>query len=215
MTPELQILLLWWVFGGTHIWLSSLRTRAKWVERLGESRFIGVYSLIALAIFIPLNWIYFSHLHQGAMFWSVPRTDLLRWVMYLVNGTAFVLIVAGLIRPSASMMMVKDASVTGVLRITRHPLFMGVGLLSAMHLVPNGWATDVAYFGGMLAYLMIGLRHQDQRMLAERGDEFRSFYDATCFFPFMKGQVIPALKETPIWILALSVAAATGARLLH
>ena len=45
--------------------LSSLPIRGRLVARLGEGAFLGLYSVIALAIFIPLVRTFFAHKHAG------------------------------------------------------------------------------------------------------------------------------------------------------
>ena len=59
----------WAAFAGTHVWLSSARTRAALIERVGPQPFQGIYSLVALATFVPLVWIFARHKHAGPLLW--------------------------------------------------------------------------------------------------------------------------------------------------
>ena len=49
--------------------LSSLRVRGRLVAALGERGFLGVYTLVAFATFVPLVGFYFSHKHEGPFLW--------------------------------------------------------------------------------------------------------------------------------------------------
>jgi len=100
MSPTVTIVLLWLGFAGSHLTLSSVRVRQALVARIGEGPFRGLYSLVAFAFFIPLVWTYFGHKHAGPWLWTLPLGPGLRWAIYAGMGLAFVLVVAGFIRPS-------------------------------------------------------------------------------------------------------------------
>src|SRR5688572_29326349 len=104
MDPALTIALLWLAFTATHIGLSSAALRPRLVGALGQVGFLAVYSLIALAIFVPLVWLYFQNKHAGPLLWALPRGPLLTWIVYLGMGAAFVLLVASFLRPSPAGM---------------------------------------------------------------------------------------------------------------
>jgi len=61
-----EILLLWAAFTATHLGLASVRVEPRLRAKLGDGPFLGLYSLVALAIFIPLVWIYLANRHAGA-----------------------------------------------------------------------------------------------------------------------------------------------------
>ena len=71
---------LWLLFAATHMGLSSLRVRPRLVAALGPGPFAGLYSLLALAIFIPLVWVYLNDRHAGPLLWALPIGPLLRWL---------------------------------------------------------------------------------------------------------------------------------------
>ena len=84
MTPALLIAALWLAFAGSHMALSSQRWRPRIVASLGdERRFQGLYSLIALAIFVPLVTIYFRHEHEGPYVGTLAGVPGLRWLMFI------------------------------------------------------------------------------------------------------------------------------------
>lgn len=195
MGATLAIVLLWIGFAGSHMGLSSIRVRERLVARLGQGPFLGLYSLLAFLFFVPLVWTYFANKHAGPLLWSIPLGPGLRWALYAGMLIAYVLIVAGLFRPSPASVVPGDPTPRGAQRLTRHPLFMGFGLFGLLHLVPNGNAADVAFFGGFPLFALIGCRHQDERKLASGPPEFAAFHRETPFFPFTGTATMQGLRE--------------------
>jgi uncharacterized membrane protein len=214
MSPLTTIVLLWLGFAGSHLLLSSVPVRQRLIARLGEQPFRGLYSLVAFAFFIPLVLTYFTHKHGGPVLWMLPHGPVLTATVYVAMGFAFVLIAAGLMQPSPAFVVPGDATPRAVHRITRHPVMMGLALVGLAHLLPNGGATDVAFFGGVVLFALIGSAHQDRRKLASGDERFRRFYEATPFFPFT-GRAAPSGLGGLIPAAAVGVAAACVVRYFH
>lgn len=218
MEATAWIIGLWLAFGATHAGLSSLAWRPRLVARLGERGFLGVYSALAFATFVPLCWVYVASRHAGPLLWSVALGAALVWVLYVAMGAAFVLVAAGLLQPTpASLGSSGDATVRGVHRLTRHPLFMGIGLFGALHLVllPAVFASDAAFFVGFPLFSLLGCWHQDRRKLATAGEDFRAWHAATPFLPFTGRETLRGLRELPPLVVALGIALTYGLRWLH
>ena len=59
---DVILILFWWLmFGGTHVIGSSIPVRTAVTSRIGLLVFKGLYSLVALATFIPLCYFYLTH----------------------------------------------------------------------------------------------------------------------------------------------------------
>ena len=214
MSPTTSIVLLWTAFVGTHLGLASVRVEPKLRARLGDAAFLGLYSVVALALFVPLMTIYFGHRHAGPWLWVVTVGPVLRALLYLGMTLGLVLAVGSLLRPSpASLVPNAPAAVSGVYRVTRHPLVLGLALVWALHLIPNASTADVAFFGGFLAFSLAGARHQDLRKLHAGDPTIREFIAATSFLPFGRG--FGGLADLPPLVIALGVVAALGIRWLH
>jgi uncharacterized membrane protein len=135
--------------------------------------------------------------------------------MYAGMALALSMLVAALVRPSPAGLVPGKAEVTGVYRITRHPLFMAVGIYGLLHLlVARVNATELAFFAGFPLFAWAGCRHQDQRKLATAGEDFRRFHAATGFLPFTRPGALAGLREMGLPI-AVGVALATGLRCFH
>jgi uncharacterized membrane protein len=214
MSPSLSILLLWIAFTATHLGLASVRVEPRLRARLGDTAFIGLYSAVALALFVPLMSIYFGNRHAGPWLWTVEVGPVLRVLLYLGMTLGMILAVGSLLRPSpASIVPGGSSEVRGVYRITRHPLVLGLAIVWALHLIPNASTADVAFFGGFVLFSLAGAWHQDARKLHEGREGFRDFHAATSFLPFGRG--VRGLAALPPLVIALGVLAALGARWLH
>ena len=213
-TAVIVVLLL--LFASSHMLLSSRTIRAGLVARLGEKRFLAAYSLIAIAIFVPLVYYYITHRHAGPLLWSVPDSDAVEFVLVLVNVIGAVLLVAGVVTPSpAAVAGAPIDEPRGVHRITRHAVFMGMGIWALAHLVATGFASDIAFFGGIVAFVLVGSWHQDQRKLAGGDERFERFHAATPFIPFTGRAALRGLMELPPLAVVIGVAVALVARYLH
>ena len=215
MSPAAQVALLWLAFAGTHLVLASRRVEPALVARLGRQGYLGFYSLVALATFVPLCFVYFTNRHAGEWLWVAPATGALRGLLYAGLLFAFVLIAASLLRPSPAGLVPGDVRPGGVYLLTRHPMMTGFALIGALHLVANAAASDVAFFGGLALFPLIGARHQDQRKLAGGDPGFRAFHAATPFLLFSGRETLRGLRELPPLAVAVGLGLGLGARWLH
>ena len=220
MHAALCIGALWLLFAVTHMGFSSLRLRPRLVGAMGPRAFQGVYSLIALVVFSGLFWFYLAHRHQGPLLWAIPIGPVALWTIYVLQGVAWTLVVAGAIQPSPAMVagftgkMPERIEPRGVQRITRHAIFMGVALFGLLHLPMNGFLTDAIFWAAFPVFTILGCWHQDQRKLATEGEVFRAFHAATPFLPFTGRDTLRGLSEMPLAIV-IGVVLTLALRLLH
>jgi uncharacterized membrane protein len=214
MDAAFLLVALWLAFAATHMSLSSLRLRPRLVGTLGERGFQGLYSLVALAIFVPLVWMYFGHKHQGPFLWHLGGLPGVRYAMYAGMAFAFALAAGGLARPSPAALGAGSAEVRGALRITRHPVFMATGLFGLLHLcVAPVHATELAFFAGFPAFALLGARHQDARKLVAGSAEFPRFHAATTLLPD-PSKLAAALRDDPL-PFAIGAGVALVLRVFH
>lgn len=213
-TAVIVVLLL--LFASSHMLLSSRTIRARLVARFGDKRFQAAYSIVALAFFVPLVYYYFTHRHAGPLLWSVPDSGAVEFLLVLANLMGFVLLVAGIMTPSpASVTGTPRDEPSGVQKITRHAVFMGMGIWALAHTISNGYASDIAFFGGIVAFVLIGSWHQDRRKLAGGDARFERFHAATAFIPFTGREALRGLMELPPVAVVIAVIAALVVRYLH
>lgn len=167
----------------THFVMSHPPVRARLVQRLGDRGFQGVYSLVALASYVPWVAVWVTHRHAGPALW-VLRSPAAVHGAELVAACGVALAVAGVVNPAPSSVTGPrgQLGVRGLSHVTRHPLNLGVAMLMAAHVAVNGWVGDLVFFGGHLALALLGPWHQDLRHRAAR-PEYAAFADATSFWP--------------------------------
>jgi uncharacterized membrane protein len=215
MAPTLTLVLLWLGFGGSHVLLSSRALRPRLVGALGLAPFLGLYSLVAFAFFVPLVWTYFAHEHAGPVLWTLALGPGGRWAIYVGMGVAFVLVASSFFQASPAGMAPAKSTPYGVTRITRHPQNMGFALFGVLHCIPNGAASDLAFFGGLALFAVLGSWHQERRKLAEGAPGLRELVASAPFVPFTGRETLRGLRELSPVAVALGVAATVLVRHFH
>jgi len=91
MSPALVIAVVWMLFAGTHLGLSSRRVRTALVARLGELGFLGLFYAVASACLTVLVMAYTGQRFDGAPGLALADIPALRWVLWAVSGLGFTL----------------------------------------------------------------------------------------------------------------------------
>jgi uncharacterized membrane protein len=187
MDPVFAIALWALLFLGSHLVISSCVVRPRLIAVVGERAYPGVYSIVALATFIPLVLAFAHHKHSGAMLWDLRDIPLVRWLVWLLMLLALIIFVASFITPNPGSMGAQgdnDASVArGVLKISRHPGFVAFSIFGLAHVLMNGFVGDVVFFVSFPALSIIGGLHQDARKEVQLGTSYRKLEESTSFFP--------------------------------
>ena len=219
MPAWLPVLLWWSAFAGTHLLLSSLPVRQPLIARLGARGFQVLYSVVALATFIPLVRNYWAHKHAGPLLWALGSVPGVHPLSLALSALGFAFIVGALVQPSPTS-FVPGAAVRayGLTRITRHSLFTGMALWGLAHCLVNGFLSDVIFFGGFAIYGTTGAVHQDKRKQVIDADTLRIFYTETSLVPFaaiVSGRTRFVTAEMPWAGILLGLAVATAIYILH
>ena len=221
MKPALIVAFLWLLFAGPHIGLATSRVRGFLVERLGVWGFAYLFSAVAAVTFSLL-----VHYYAGARFDGVAGLDLARFpaFRYVAIGAivlAFVLMIGSLWRLPASALSGVDPRALvprGLERITRHPFFVGAGLLGLSHALLAAHLVGTVMFAGVAFLSFAGAMHQDRKLRALRGEGYDEYLAQTSFLPFVaiaSGRQQLAWREMP-WVgLAAGLVTAFVLRSVH
>jgi uncharacterized membrane protein len=217
MYPVVAIALWALLFLGSHLVISSRAVRPRLITVVGEQPYAGVYSLVALATFIPLCFAFARHKHSGAMLWNLRDVPAIRYLVWLAMLFAFIILIASFITPNPGSMSAqgeaKHASVAhGVLKISRHPSFVAFSAFGLAHMLMNGFVGDLIFFGTFPALSIIGGLHQDARKEVQLGDSYRALEANTSFFPaiaLVQGRQHWTVRDTP-WASIVIGAALTA-----
>jgi uncharacterized membrane protein len=173
-------------FAGSHVLLSSTRLRGSLRDQIGENGFLAVYSLTALATFA---WFV-------AAFVAAPRIELWatqRWMALLpvvVMPFAAILLIAGYSTPNPTAVMMErqaraDNPAPGILCITRHPVMWAIGLWATAHLIADGTARGVVFFGVFAILALGGTLLIDRKKRLALGSNWTRLAQVTSNLPFL------------------------------
>ena len=182
------MILFWWLmFGGSHIIGSRVPVRNFFISRIGNLGFKIIYSLMALATFVPLCYVYFNNRHAGYLFYNPGY--FIKLLAHFIMLAAIIVLLQALItaNPMTTMAELSGRVVSsgqGIQRITRHPQNFAFGLFGLAHLLASPYAGDWIFFGGFIVYGILSSMHQDQRLRARGPDAVKQFIADTSAVPF-------------------------------
>lgn len=171
------------LFAVTHLVLSHGSIREGFVQTIGQWPFRGLYSLVSFLTLGPAAVLWWQNRHLGPVLWEIQF-----WPERIIAGllvlSGFFLLFQLLATPSPASMMPARAEARGILRVTRHPMNMGLASWGLAHLLANGAVGDVAFFGSFVVVGLIGPYHLDARYKRNKGEEFAEFCRQTSVLPF-------------------------------
>lgn len=132
------------VFFGLHFY-SAFRSRTPGVDikqRLGEAKYMGLYSLVSLLGFVAIIWGYSLTQPSAYVFSGVENgRALIPWLMVL-----------------AVLLLCASQLPTGFIKKTvKHPMLLALILWSVAHLLDGADLPQVALFGSFLIYSLVDL----------------------------------------------------------
>ena len=220
MEPVIGVVLLWLLFGGTHVWLATRSVRTALVARFGERGFGVLFSLVAAATFAVLVRYYAAHQFVGPPGLALGATPA-RWLLIAGVVVGLVLVAASFdVYPRSPMaIFARDVRMPyGFERVTRHPFFAGTALLAVSHALLATRLVGTVMFACLALLATVGSWHQDRKLLHRRGDAYRAYLDATSFVPFaavLAGRQRIVWRELRVGFLVVGVALAFGLRAVH
>ncbi len=198
------------LFVGGHFLLSSLPVRMALVGKLGETRFLTVYSAVMVVVFV---WMILAFINAPAYtLWTTPPT--LLWLPAVTMPIAIFPIVCGVTTPSPTLAGTRldepGSDLTrGIMRVTRHPFLNGMSLWALVHLIVNGDTRSIVLFTGLLILTLGGMWHIDKRREFHYGADWGPVLLTTSAVPFgalFTKRTIMDWAGIGWWRLLLSVA---------
>lgn len=184
----LTLLLANLAFVASHFAMSH-PLRPPMVRILGPSGFLGVYSLISLALIV---WV-------ASAFKAAPAADLggsgdAGWVFATALTLLAMVLLAGSFAgnpalPDPTGKTKVPTEPKGVFRVTRHPMMWGIGLWAIAH-VALWWSTRTLITAGSMGVLALGGAYlQDAKKRALMGDAWAGWEAQTSYWPRL-GQMV-------------------------
>jgi len=216
---NILILLGWGLFTATHIGLAMVPVRAALINRLGENRYRGLYSLIAILTF---GFLIYSYVVAGSTEVVIYDGGTLNVVFSSINQLlmilAFILLFGSQTQKNPMGMVPTHPEPFGFTRITRHPQNMAFSIFGLAHLLTSKTIADFIFFGGFLIFGIVVSLHQDLKKtrLSETG--FDSYIANTSTIPFiaiLSGKQEFSKNEFRFGWIVISILVSVIARFLH
>ncbi len=224
MEPAVGVALLWVLFAGTHVGLTSNAVRGSLVARLGERGFDLVFSLLATVFFALLVFYYAGHRFEGAPGLALGHTGALRWVLFASIAAGFALATAALVSyPLSPYALFTEgtgaaSAPRGIEQVTRHGFLMGVILAALPHTLLATRLVGTVFAAGFVLFAAVGAWHQDRKLVARRGPRHADYVARTSSIPFaavVSGRQQLVWSDLPLRFLVAGVAVAVLLRYLH
>ena len=210
------------IFPVVHSGLASLRPYGEKIVGARAWRVIFAFPSLCLAY----SWIvyFISHAHDGYQFYDVSHVPWVHGIAWLINFTSFLFLypsvynlkeVAAVEKPKVHLWE------TGVIRITRHPQYVGQVMWSAAHLAMIGTSFTALTMTLLVGHHYLACWNGDRRLEAEHGDNFARIRDKTSIVPFKAvwegRQILPddywkELVRPPLLLIAVG---SVGAYIAH
>ena len=197
-------------FAGIHLGVAGTRLRDVCVRHLGQTGFTIGFSVASLA-----GLVFIVKAYQAApyvMTWG--PLDWWKPVAIVLMLPAFLLAVSGVLTPNPTGVAQEarlDQVPTGIVRITRHPFLVGVGLWALVHLVGNGDVASLIVFATFALVCFAGTASIDakrQRLLGK--DRWAPFAARTSIVPFaaaVAGRARVSPSDLLTWQMGVALAA--------
>ena len=202
MTPLASLILANALFVGGHFALSH-PLRAPMVSALGERGFLGVYSVVNLALLGLIGHL-FPHAPTGPLLW---QSGDLGWIISSLLTIIALALLLGSLRgnpalPQVDALAAANARAEGVYAVTRHPMMWAFGLWAVAHIIawPSPRTLVTAGAIGLLA--LLGAHLQDGKKRRLMGDAWMGWEDKTSYWPRVSAICKIGLG---LWLAALAI----------
>jgi len=169
---------------GGHFALSH-PLRAPLVRVLGEKGFLGLYSVVNIALFV---WIVmaFRALGAGEELWNGKAQG--PWIAASLLTVVAVVLLVGSLRgnpalPDTGGEAVRQAEARGVFAVTRHPMMWAIAIWALAHVLIAPNARTLITASAMAVLALLGAHLQDRKKEALLGDDWRAWEARTSFWP--------------------------------
>ncbi len=189
------------LFVGTHF-LMSHPMRAGMVRTLGDKGFMGVYSLVSIALFV---WIVmaFRAAEPGPLLWD--GSGIAIWVIASLLTIIATALLLGSMKgnpalPEQSAEDVAKAQATGALAVTRHPMMWSVAIWALSHVIAWPSPRTLVTAGAMGVLALVGARLQDAKKEKLLGEAWAGWQAKTSYWTRL-GKL--GAIGLPLWLVAI------------
>ncbi|MFT4090818.1 MAG: NnrU family protein [Asticcacaulis sp.] len=171
-----------------NLFVAGASVKSRIIARISAPAY---YALFGMASLLGLTWMLFAFFGAigdplNAQLWHAPQW--LKYIALVVNFVAIQLIVVGALSPAPVTLKAHaeqpNKPISGIIRVSRHPVLSGAGLLAIMHMICNGNLASWVFFGTVLVLCCLGAYNLDLRREDRLGNYYRTILKHTSFVPF-------------------------------
>lgn len=145
--------------------------RGRLVARLGERRYLLLYSLLSLAL---LAWLVGAALRAPTVVLWPTTLGSYHLALTMVLPASWLLI-GGLTTPNPFSISLShrpfDREHPGIVGLVKHPVLWGFALWASVHAIANGDVVSLILFGGFLLFSLAGMALVGRRRTRALGNE--------------------------------------------
>lgn len=169
----------------THLGISSSPLRGMLVNASSENSYLVIYSLVSLA---SISWLIhlYGNMEQSVLLWQRGAVNAAVPIIFMPVVVIFV--ASGLLAKNPTAMKMEAAlgeEVTGILRITRHPVQWGILLWAVAHMISCGDLASLIFFGCFAIVSGLGSWLLDRKRALSEGEKWTPFVEKTSNVPFL------------------------------
>lgn len=188
----------------------STPMRARVISAIGESAYLGLFSLASLVLIIL--WVSsFNSVPAYAPLWFYP--DWWPWLMAALLLFAAILIVGAFSSPNPSVpkggeLLDRPDIGEGIFAITRHPGMWAFAIWAITHLISQPNWRGFWFFGLFALTALVGAWLQEKRKASELGEAWSRFKVKTSFLPFvaiLQGRANLSMHQIGLWRLGIAI----------
>lgn len=185
MTVQMGLFFSAIAFVALHFLLSH-PLRDALVRAMGERRFQGLYSLLALVTFGLMIYFY-GKIGREPPLWVAGDAAWLGASILMWFGA--ILFVGSFVRNPAlpGARLKRGTQPSGVFAVTRHPMMAGFASWAIVHLIVVGTPKALVFDGALLILAVFGSVGQDAKKRKLMGERWHEWVAQTAFIPFGRG----------------------------
>lgn len=179
-----------WLIAGSalfvlvHLGISGTPVRQMVIDGMGESPYLGIYSVLSLVGIGLMVYGYNGVVHTDFI-WLTGPMGLKASKALMVLSMLF--LGCGFFAKNPTMVQNEKAlseEVSGILKVTRHPIQWAILLYCLAHLNANGDVASIMLFGSIAVVSLAGMFAMDARHRRQADPLWQQFMSVTSMLPF-------------------------------
>jgi uncharacterized membrane protein len=165
----------------THNGFAGTDIRTRLVGKIGENGFRIFYALLSVLALVMLARA--SGAAETMPLWTAPAW--LRLLLAIIMLPAFLFFAAGFLRNPTAVggEALAGQQVSGIQRITRHPMLWSFALWALVHVIGNGDLASLIFFGTFAISAFLGMPSIDRKLAARSTEAAAKLQAETSIIP--------------------------------